>query len=282
MQIIKALPNPQRTEEAIEKLTTPDTVILADIANRETPNAGHQETLFHTLHNELRSMGIRLAETPCPYGDYTVAGANAVRAIAENEGVNAARAEAGLKTKIPIQKLDLVQPCTIAVDIKSSATELYSNLKFRSDPTCIKIRRAAQVGVRLYWLVVDDTIVDSNPSEWIFTGCHSSWRAWNDLYRLISAVERANPHLEIYFCRRSDVVAVLARMLAADYTPVPELSDLERITYDVAFSTAAARIRAWENQREISVLRKQYDQLMALTAECTGLTPEELAMRLSN
>lgn len=281
MQIIKALSNPERTEEAIKKLTNPDTVVLADIANRETANAGHQETLFHTLHNDLRALGSRLAETPCPYGDYTVAGINAVRVIAENEGINAARAEAGLKTKIPIQKLDLIQPCTVAVDIKSSATELYSNLKFRSDPTCIKIRRAAQVGVRLYWLVVDDAIVDGNPSEWVYTGRHSSWRAWDDLYRLIAVAEKANPHLEIYFCRRSDVVAVLARMLAANYTPVPELSELERITYDVAYSAAATRIRAWENQREISALRKKYDKLLALTAECTGLTPEELASRLS-
>lgn len=281
MQIIKTLPNPERTADAIQKLTTSDTVILADIANRETPNAGHQETLFHTLHNDFRTLGFHLAETPCPYGDYTVAGINAVRAIAENEGINAARVEAGLKTKIPIQKLDLVQPNTVAVDIKSSADELYSNLKFRSDPTCIKIRRAAQVGVRLYWLVVDDAIVDGNPSEWVYTGRHSSWRAWDDLHRLISAVEKANPHLEIYFCRKSDVVAVLARMLVADYTPVPELSDLERITYDVAYSAAATRIRAWENQRELGVLQRKYDKLMDLTAKCTGLTPEELALRLS-
>lgn len=272
MQIIKTLTHPERTAHARSVLTTPGTIVLADIGNRENPASGNYNKIYQSLHNELREMGVQLAGTCCPYGDYTIARADTARIIVQNNAENAARTDSGITTRVPLQKLDIVQPHSVAVDTKTSSAELYNNLKYQTSSIQKKLRRAANAGVQLYWLVIDDVIVDGDPADWCYTGRNSSWHAWEDLCKLMASVELSHPHLHIYFCRRADAADILMRMLVADYTLVPPPSPMDQLIFDSAYHNAATQIRIQDNAREVARLRSEFERLLSTLSELLGMS----------
>lgn len=267
MEIIRKInASSTTTKTALETLQRPDTLILADTANRENPDKWDRGQFYKGFHDELRGMGASLCGVPCPYGDYTIAQPDGALAVQRR----IAEADAKGTGKPSIQKLDLVQPGTVCIDTKSSAAELYANLKYQYEETVTKLRRAHAAQITLYYLVVDDQIVD-NPEAWTYTGRTHTWAAWGELKSLIERVESAYG-VQVYFCRRSDAALVLVRMLVSQHHPQEDLSTLETIAREMEYMRVAMRLRLKEGEKELSSMHKALNAL----AEHMGVNINDL------
>lgn len=254
------------TKTALETLQNPGTLILADTANREIPDKWDRGQFYRRFHDELRGMGASLVNAPCPYGDYTIAKTDAALAVCRKN----AEAEAKTSEKSSIKKLDLVQPHTVCIDTKSSAAELYANLKYQHEEAITRLRRAHAAQITLYYLVIDDQIV-ADPEAWTYTGRTHTWHAWSELQSLIERVENAYG-VRVFFCRRADAALVLARMLVSDYQPPEDLSSVEIIAREMEYVRVAMRLRLKEAERELYYTRNALNAL----AEHMGININDL------